>query len=147
MTGVQTCALPILLDVPRDRLPVVVNDRGTQMKAKPVKQMFVDLGLAQTFSRPRTPNDNPFIEALFSTVKTAPDYPGYFPNHSIRIAREYFVDYFHWYNYEHFHSGIGYIHPIDKHEGRAETILKKRKEDVINQRKLRRVYWSQNQII
>ncbi|MFQ5356626.1 MAG: transposase [Mariprofundaceae bacterium] len=136
-----------LLDVPGDLLPVVVNDRGSQMKARPVQQMMRDLGLTQTFARPRTPNDNPFIESLFSTVKTAPDYPGWFPGRSIGIARDYFEDYFHWYNYEHFHSGIGYIHPIDKHEGRAETILKKRKECMTNQRRLRKLYWSEkNQI-
>lgn len=135
-----------LLDVPRDQLPVVVNDRGAQMKAKPVKQMFHDLGLTQTFARPRTPNDNPFIESLFSTVKTTPNYPGWFPGSSIQVARNYFEDYFQWYNTEHFHSGIGYIHPIDKHEERAEAILKKRKENVINQCKLRRSYWSLNQI-
>jgi len=45
------------------------------MKAK-VKQMFKDLGLIQTFARPRTPNDNPYVEALFSTVKTTSLYPG-----------------------------------------------------------------------
>jgi len=50
-----------LLDVDKENLPVVVNDRGVQMKAKDVKQMFTDLGLTQTFSRPRTPNDNPFV--------------------------------------------------------------------------------------
>ena len=44
-----------LLDVPREQRPVVVNDNGVQMKAKPVKQMFVDLGIEQTFFRPRTP--------------------------------------------------------------------------------------------
>ena len=37
-----------------------------------VRQMFTDMGLTQTFSRPRTPNDNPFIESLFSTLKQAP---------------------------------------------------------------------------
>ena len=57
-----------LLEVPEERLPVVVNDRGSQMKAKEVKQMFTDLGLTQLFARPRTPNDNPFVEALFGTV-------------------------------------------------------------------------------
>ncbi len=136
-----------LLDTPRDRLPVVVNDRGSQMKAKPVKQMMRDLGLAQTFSRPRTPNDNPFIESLFSTVKTAPNYPGWFPSSSIQVAWDYFEHYFHWYNNEHFHSGIGYIHPIDKHEGRAEEVLKKRKECLTKQRLQRKLYWSsKNQI-
>jgi putative transposase len=44
-----------LLDVPEDKRPVVVNDNGKQMKAKPVQQMFVDLGMHQTFARPSTP--------------------------------------------------------------------------------------------
>jgi len=136
-----------LLDAPRDQLPVVVNDRGSQMKAIPIQQMMRDLGLTQTFARPRTPNDNPFIESLFSTVKTAPNYPGWFPSRSIQITNDYFERYFHWYNYEHFHSGIRYIHPIDKHEGRAEAILRKRKECMTNQRRLRKLYWSEkNQI-
>jgi len=137
-----------LLDVPRDQLPVVVNDRGSQMKAKPVKRMMLDMGLTQTFSRPRTPNDNPFIESLFSTVKTAPAYPDWFPSNSIEVAVDYFRDYFHWYNNEHFHSGIGYVHPIDKHKGRAEEILKYRKECLTKQRVQRKLYWSgKNQII
>jgi len=136
-----------LLDVPREQLPVVVNDRGSQMKAKPVKQMMIDLGLNQTFSRPHTPNDNPFIESLFSTVKTAPGYPDWFPSSSIQVPVDYFTPYFQWYNHEHFHSGIKYIHPIDKHEGRAETILKYRKECLTKQRLLRKFYWSgENQI-
>lgn len=137
-----------LLDVPRDQLPVVVNDRGSQMKEKNVKQMMIDLGLTQTFSRPHTPNDNPFIESLFSTVKTAPVYPGWFPSDSMKAVTDYFDRYFYWYNNEHFHSGIGYIHPIDKHEGRAEEILKYRKECLTKQRVQRKLYWSsKNQII
>lgn len=131
-----------LFDRPLEKLPVIVNDRGSPMKAKPVQQMLRDLGLVQTFSRPRTPNDNPFIEALFSTVKTAPGYPGWFPSESIQPVQEYFERYFHWYNYEHFHSGIGYVHPIDQHEGRAEAILKERKKRLIGQRNQRRLYWS-----
>ncbi len=137
-----------LLDVPRDQLPVVVNDRGSQMKQKNVMQMMRDFGLTQTFSRPRTPNDNPFIESLFSTVKTAPAYPGLFPSSSIETAIDFFEHYFRWYNNEHFHSGIGYIHPIDKHEGRAEEILKYRKECLTKQRVQRKLYWlGKNQII
>ncbi len=34
-----------LLDVDKEDRPVVVNDRGVQMKAKEVKQMFTDMGL------------------------------------------------------------------------------------------------------
>jgi putative transposase len=130
-----------LMDVPRSQLPVVVNDRGSQMKAKPVKQMFLDLGLVQTFARPRTPNDNPFIESLFSTVKSAPQYPECFPSETIKITENYFGKYFGWYNAEHYHSGIGYVHPIDKHEGRAQAILKERKESLKRQRLKRRSFW------
>ncbi len=65
-----------LLDVDKEDRPVVVNDRGVQMKAKEVKQMFTDMGLTQTFSRPRTPNDNPFIESFFSSTKRTRMYPG-----------------------------------------------------------------------
>jgi putative transposase len=136
-----------LMDVPRSQLPVVVNDRGSQMKAKPVKQMFLDLGLVQTFARPRTPNDNPFIESLFSTVKSAPTYPECFPSETINITRNYFEKYFGWYNAEHYHSGIGYVHPIDKHEGRAQAILEERKERLKRQRLKRRSFWiNQSQI-
>ena len=117
------------------------------MKAKPVRQMMLDMGLVQTFSRPNTPNDNPFIESLFSTVKTAPGYPDWFPSDPMQVTLDYFETYFQWYNYEHFHSGIGYIHPIDKHEKRAEAILKKRKEHLTNQRFKRKLYWlNKNQI-
>ncbi len=136
-----------LMDVPRSQLPVVVNDRGSQMKAKPVKQMMLDLGLVQTFARPKTPNDNPFIESFFSTVKSAPTYPECFPSETVNITRNYFENYFGWYNTEHYHSGIGYVHPIDKHEGRAQAILKERKERLKRQRLERRSYWiNQSQI-
>ena len=130
-----------LIEVPKSQLPVVVNDRGSQMKAKPVQQMMKDLGLAQTFARPRTPNDNPFIESLFSTVKSAPLYPGWFPSATINPALKYFDKYFGWYNTEHYHSGIGYVHPIDKHEGRASAILKIREENLKRQRLERRSFW------
>ena len=54
-----------ILDLPEDQRPVVINDRGCQMKAKPIKRMFEDHHMPQLFARPRTPNDNPFVESLF----------------------------------------------------------------------------------
>ena len=130
-----------LLEVPEDRLPVVVNDRGTQMKAKEVTQMFRDLGLTQIFTRPRTPNDNPFAEALISTVKTAPTYPGWFPYNDGTVVRSYFERYFSWYDHEHYHSRIGYVTPFQKHIGQAEAIIMQRKKQVAAQRERRKQYW------
>jgi len=131
-----------LLDVPPDQMPVVVNDRGSQMKAKEVKQMFIDMGLTQTFSRPRTPNDNPFVESLFGTVKTAPVYPGWFPYDDGSVVPGYFGRYFQWYNEEHYHSRIGYVTPVQKHTGQAEVIKAQRENQLTSQKEIRKLYWS-----
>jgi putative transposase len=77
-----------ILDVPEEQRPEVINDRGRQMKAKSMSRMFEDHQMPQLFARPRTPNDNPFVESLFGTVKTAPEYPGRF------LDREEAVQYF-----------------------------------------------------
>lgn len=133
-----------LLDVPFDRRPVIVNDRGVQMKAKPVTQMFSDLGMLQAFARPRTPNDNPFVESLFSSVKTAPAYPQSFPAFDPHPVSDYFSRFFPWYNREHYHSRIGYVHPIDRHEGRAPQIIRQRKQHLTSQHHNRKLFWTMN---
>jgi transposase InsO family protein len=130
-----------LLGAPENQMPVVVNDRGSQMKAKEVKQMFTDMGLTQTFSRPRTPNDNPYVESLFGTVKTAPVYPGWFPYDDGSVVQGYFGRYFGWYNNEHYHSRIGYVTPVQKHRGQAQRIIAGRKQKLTAQRKQRIEYW------
>jgi len=62
--------------------------------------MFTDMGLTQTFSRPRTPNDNPFIESFFSSTKRTRMYPGWFCSQEEGPVTEYFGWYFPWYNTE-----------------------------------------------
>lgn len=101
------------------------NDRGTQMKAKAFKAMLEDLGIMQKFARPRTPNDNPFIESLFSTVKCTPIYPGEFKD--LDDALIYFIAYFDNYNNERLHGKIGYVTPVQRHNGEDIAILARRK--------------------
>jgi len=81
-----------ILDLPEDQRPEIINDRGRQMKAKPIKRMFEDHHMPQLFARPRTPNDNPFVESLFSSIKRAPEYPDRFLDRE--QAAEYFNRYF-----------------------------------------------------
>jgi len=125
-----------ILDLPEHQRPEVINDRGRQMKAKPIKTMFEDHGMPQLFARPRTPNDNPFVESVFSTVKRAPEYPGRFLD--CEQAAEYFNRYFPWYNTEHFHSGIAYVTPEQCHLGLRDQIVSRRKADLTNQRRIRK---------
>jgi hypothetical protein len=104
-------------------------------------QMFKDLGLTQLFTRPRTPDDHPFVEVLFGTVKTAPAYPGWFPSNDAKGVTGYFARYFTWYDHEHYHSWIGYVTPFQKHTGQAETIIMQRKKQLTAQREQRKEYW------
>lgn len=100
------------------------NDRGSQMKAKPFVRMVTDLGISQKFSRPRTPNDNPFVESLFSTTKGAPEYPGEFKDDI--DATTYFAGYFDFYNNVRLHGNIGYVTPAQRHSGEDKAILARR---------------------
>ena len=125
-----------ILDLPEDQRPELINDRGRQMKAKPIRRLCEDHGMPQLFARPRTPNDNPFIESAFSTVKRAPEYPGRFlDDHE---ANAYFARYFNWYDTEHYHSGIDYVTPQQAHGGLREKISEERRTKMSSQRRRRR---------
>jgi len=117
-------------------MPDVYNDRGVQMKAKPFMAMLQDLGMAQKFTRPRTPNDNPFIESHFSIVKGHTEYPEEFPLDDI-FALTYFTGYFQWYNNDRLHGGIDFVTPVQKHTGEDRAILAQRKLKKIQARKNR----------
>lgn len=113
-----------ILDLPEDQRPELLNDRGRQMKAKPIRQLCEDHQMPHLFARPRTPNDNPFIESAFSTVKRAPEYPGHFLDDARAVT--YFQGYFDWYNHEHYHSAIDYVTPEQAHAGLRGQIVQQR---------------------
>ena len=99
-------------------------DRGSSMRSKLVAQLLADLGVTKTHSRPHVSNDNPFSEAGFKTLKYRPDFPERFG--CLEDARAYCVDFFAWYNGEHYHSGIGLNTPNDVHYGRAQQRVEDR---------------------
>lgn len=101
-------------------------DRGSAMTSKPVHQLLLDLGVAPSHSRPHVSDDNPYSEAQFKTLKYAPGFPERFG--SIEDARSFCRRFFHWYNYDHRHSGIGMLTPASVHEGRAAEIHAERQK-------------------
>ncbi len=117
------------------KLPDLINDRGTQMKAKAFMAMCKNLGIDQKFARPRTPNDNPFIESLFSIVKGYHSYPETFVDDIEAII--YFTEFFDYYNNARYHGKIGFVTPVQKHVGLDKNIIKRRKDGLINARKKR----------
>jgi len=102
------------------------SDRGAQMTSNTIAELLEDLGVTRSLSRPRTSNDNPFSESNFKTTKYRPDYPDRFD--SLEAARAWMRRFAIWYNHEHYHSGIAYLHPVDVHNGTAGQVVTARQE-------------------
>src|SRR2546428_1339124 len=79
-------------------------DGGAPMRSKRVTELFSDLSIDASHSRPRVSNDNPFSEAQFRTFKYRPEFPDRFG--SLEDARAICHDLFAWYNDAHHHSGL-----------------------------------------
>jgi putative transposase len=94
---------------------VLHADRGDAMASKTLVEKMDDLNVRLSYSRPRVSNDNPYSEAQFKTMKYRPDYPLHFG--SIEDARVWARGFFRWYNYEHYHSGIGLMPPAVIYNG------------------------------
>jgi putative transposase len=99
-------------------------DRGAPMKSKTVAELLIDLGVAQSHSRPTISDDNPYSESQFKTMKYGPSYPERFA--SLDAARVWMRRFAEWYNHEHKHSGIGLLPPDVVHSGRAPEVIAKR---------------------
>lgn len=90
-------------------------DGGPSMTSKTLAQLYADLGVTKSRSRPHVSNDNPFSEAHFKTLKYGPGFPSFFAN--IEQGRAYCGEFFPWYNERHRHSGIALLTPADVHHG------------------------------
>ena len=101
-------------------------DRGSAMISKTVALLLADLGVTKTHSRPHVSNDNPYSESQFKTMKYRPGYPDRFG--SIQDARAWARLFFHWYNHEHYHSGLALLTPATVHYGQAQAVLERRQE-------------------
>jgi putative transposase len=99
-------------------------DRGTSMTSKPVAMLLADLGVTKSHSRPHVPDDNPYSEAQFKTLKHHPTFPDRFG--SVHDARAFCQGFFRWYNDQHHHSGIALLTPADVHHGRGEAVTSAR---------------------
>ena len=116
----QTCEKQ---KIDRDQL-VIHADRGSAPKSKTVAQLFADLGIESSHSRPHVSNDNPFSEAQFKTLKYRPTYPKRFG--SYEHALSYCRDFFDWYNGNHRHAGIAMLTPDSVHHGQAADAIARR---------------------
>jgi transposase InsO family protein len=105
---------------------ILHSDNGSPMKGASLLTTLYRLNVASSYSRPRVSNDNAFAESIFRTCKYRPNYP-YQGFTDIAQAREWVLQFVHWYNYEHKHSGIQFVSPAQRHAGNGEEIMVQRK--------------------
>jgi transposase InsO family protein len=126
-----------------DENVVVHQDNGAPMKGATFKATMEKLGVTASFSRPHVSDDNPFSESAYRTLKYHPAYP-HGPFDSLEAARAWVSAFVAWYNHEHLHSGIGFISPADRHEGRSDRILARRRAVYKTARRRNPARWSRD---
>jgi putative transposase len=107
------------------RKVVLHSDNGSAMKGATMLATLEKLGVVPSFSRPRVSNDNPYAESLFRTCKYRPNYPRK-PFESVEQARMWTQQFVQWYNHQHKHSGLKFVTPAQRHDGKADAILRRR---------------------
>jgi transposase InsO family protein len=120
---------------------ILHSDNGGPMKGATMLATLQRLGVVTSFSRPRVSDDNPFIEALFRTLKYWPEYSvsGF---DSVEAARTWVARFVEYYNHDHQHSGIGFVAPADRHEGNDVEILAARRAVYARAKRLHPERWS-----
>jgi len=118
------------------------SDNGGPMKGATMLATLQTLGIMPSLSRPSVSNDNPYSEALFRTLKYRPNYPSK-PFDTLEAARQWVTGFVDWYNHEHRHSGIQFVTPAQRHVGRDQAILIRRKATYLAAKTAHPSRWSQ----
>jgi putative transposase len=104
---------------------VLHSDNGSPMRGSTMISTLQWLGVIPSFSRPHVSDDNPYSEALFRTLKHTPAYPR-LPFADPTSASRWVAHFVDWYNSRHRHSGIRYVTPNERHDGRERAVLANR---------------------
>ena len=106
--------------------PALHSDNGSMMKSQTLRVKLEQLGISQSFSRPRVSNDNAYVESFFRTLKYGPSWPtqGFA---TLEAARDWVQQFMQWYNHQHQHSQIRFVTPAQRHAGEDKATLAKSK--------------------
>lgn len=113
----------------------ILSDRGSSMKGQKTKRHLEGLWYASlAFSRPHTPDDNAWIEALIKTFKYHPECPQSFA--TVLDVQEWAGKFQKLYN-DHPHSALKYVTPNQEHGGLGNQIRSQRKNNLLEARQVR----------
>jgi putative transposase len=111
-----------------DELPVLVamSDNGPQMTSKHTAAFMAGARIAQRHGRPRTPNDQAWIESFFGHLKGEnPHLDAITDAYELEAELDALRQ---TYNGVRLHAGIGYVTPDDEHHGRGQALRAARRD-------------------
>lgn len=106
-----------------DQKLIVHQDRGSPMVAHSFRELVESQRATMSYSRPRTSNDNAFVESLFRIMKYHSSYPGKFA--SAEQARAWLRTFFAGYEQSP-HTGLNQYAPSDVWNGQIDPIWQAR---------------------
>ena len=122
-------------DDPARPILLAVSDNGPQMTSGSTREFMAMHAIATHFGRPGTPTDQAWIETFFGHLKA--EWPHLLAITEPAVLRAE-LDRLqpHW-NAVRLHAGIGYVTPLDEHEGRGPSIRKAREAGLEQARQAR----------
>lgn len=105
--------------------PRLLSDNGPCFKSGEFKEYLQGEGMYQVFGAPYHPQTQGKIERYHRTMKNVVKLENYYTPDQLRKSIQAFVDY---YNNRRYHESLDNLTPADVYHGRAERILKMRKE-------------------
>lgn len=130
--------VPVDRDDERRPILLAVSDNGPQMTSGSTREFMALHAIATHFGRPGTPQDQGHIETLFGHIKTEFPYLDEVDDPAVLDAALDEVARF--YNEVRLHENIGYVTPLDEHEGRGPAIRKARRDGLERARQQRLDY-------
>ncbi len=123
----------------------ILSDRGSQMKGKMVRAHLTEKWqVTLMFSRPHTPDDNPWIEAFNRSLQLHPLRPAEFVTVQDVID---WVELHRKLHNNHPHSALCYVRPNDEHAGLGNEIRQQRKENLKVARQERLMYYYEQKVV
>ncbi len=105
---------------------VLPADNDSPMKGATLLATRQRLGVVPAFSRPAVRNDNPYSEALFTTLKYQPDFPAQ-PFDGLARARRGVEGCVAWNNEHHRHRALKFLTPGQRHRREDQDLLAQRR--------------------
>lgn len=117
----------------RPRTLVLHSDNGSAMKSAKTLALLERRGVQFSHSRPRVSDDNPYIEALFKTMKYA-GYMGKRSYNNLATVKSHLEKFVRLYNEQWPHTGINNVTPKARFEG-TDTAIQRQRDQVLEQAK------------